>query len=1268
MGPAVQRAYEHLVACELVSPCVWVSEDSSGQLLGTIIGRTADEASDLTSPRASVGMSETLLSVIAGLAPQRIRLVALVLPGDEAPAPTSNSYGSTDWQERDLCHRANVAIVDNQAKMQEISHYCMVIPTVDSPDGLPIVPSIDPAFLRDRPWLNVLVAPEDRADDAAMAVPVSCSPAFPFHVAAALASLTAGWIGMAIDPFDSWSESPLTTGTASQRRLVVMRSRSRSLVVPSTADTVPSAALSKRSSWPIPRGTTPAIAPAGITTRVSEIFLEKPGSAFNVQLPDRQPAPKPKSIKWWQLFQIVWEWIRTRAREVAVDAVRRKINQAKDSIEDRIQNLVFGENSSLRLDNRGRFSGEDGEFAEYDITARLADIGGDDLLLRSQGINPAVWAALREWSFGLIDGGNFAPEVVTLLTDGPRRIVVTDPAFISPSPDDFGWWSPPVAVARLLGSAALSIRPCDALTADSIDRYLRSVLAAMAEVSPDDVEASRVVAPSPPVVNSPIPTPTASPIPGPPSAPGAEIAPPPLPPAPPAPPTEVVASDPPPPPPPPPAPVAAAADHPPTSTIEVAEPGSNGDGPPSGSITERGATGTSGSPAVETGPDVSAASVASELNRRASAEEIESALTSLRALRTKRAQSFHWQVSERIVGSINSASGALDWCVEQLNNPPGEELEKEAARARKRMRRKLVWSILRTVALIALGVVGFIFLPLTVLILAALLVISVASAIVNLFIGILKYFREHFRSDFEIQQAIGDFEFACTAVPKVLSELARLHSLYRQFLDWSELVGVMVHRPFGPPMVYSGRTHGTWVGGLFAHQVGEGEISADNMAALVSSQAVEVFKPAWLQSVFQEASERILTRYRRMTTSEEMDSDPDTDNNVIGGGDPLLDRSPRRFLLQTVRDGVALGEGRAGRMDEIIARLSELPPGGLCDSVDGNAPEPWLGDAVPKEAAAPFPGGLWIGEKKSDPPQVIHRVVWVPSGLASSTDADITVLPMQSNKRTLASTIVCVDLSGLVDCEDFTNGIRIFGDHPTPPVARVPVPPTVVLGGVRELIAFGGSGPDQSVLPVPGSIISPSGSPERPATGGTFSYIFMVDGQPCRYPVGAPVNYRLRLGAGPTEGFALVRDALQLMANVSGLEFRFDGTFYEMTEVDFSARCLWIAFVNPEDGDAGGTHGLGDMVLGLGGPVINGRDIVGGSVRIGNDPSVKPGFGPGHTLGGVLLHELGHALNLDHVDVQTELMFPCVTELSPDGFGPGDRMGLWLLGAGRGPY
>jgi hypothetical protein len=1053
-----------------------------------------------------------------------------------------------------------------------------------------------------------------------MAVPVSCSPAFPFHVAAALSSLTAGWIGMEIDPFESWVDSPLVEGTANSSRLVVMRSRSRSLVVPSTADTVPSAALAKRSTWPLPRGTTPAGMPAQTSRRAAEVFLSAPDHQFNARLPQPPQPERPKAIKWWQFFSLIWNWIRSRVREIAVDAVRRKIEQAKDSLEDRVQKLVLGENSALRLDRRGRHTGDIDEFEEYDLATRIQQIGGEDLLLRSQGMDPSIWPALREWSFGLIDGGQLPPEAVSLLTDGTKRIVLTDPSFVVPVPEDTGWWTPPVAVARELGGAAGALRACDVLAANSIEQYLREL---HSKVLADEQESeanstataapSSVLLPPPPTLIADLPAPpppVGAPIPAPDGTP---------------PPPENIAS----------------ADSGPVATDQVV---------------------------VESGPEVSADTVRSELGRRASAVEIEEALASLRAAQLGRVDTFHWQVGTRLAQSIGVATSAFDWCVEQINNPPGEEFEKNAARERKRLKRKVIFSILRTIGFLVLGVLAFVFLPLTMLILAAILAISVVSAIVNLVLGVIKYFRAHLQAEFEMTDVIGKFEFACTAIPAVIAELGRLHSLYRQFLDWSEVIGAVAHRPFGPPMVYSGRTHGNWVGGLYAHQVGEGEISADNMAALVSSQAKEVFQPAWLQSLFDDASDRILSRYQFMTTSDASDSDPDIDNKVLGAGDALVERSPRRFLLQMVKEGKALGEGRLLRMDEILGRLSELPPGRLCDSVDGADPELWLGDAVPKETAAPFPRGLWVGRRLNDPPSVSHRVVWVPSGLSAESTVDVKVLPMSSNRRTLASTIVCVDLSTLVEVDPAAPEITIFGSHPTPPVNRVPIPPTVVLGGPRELVAFAGTGPDQGLLPIPGSIISPAGTPERPASGGTFSYIFMVDGQPCRYPVGAPVNYRLRLDAGPTEGFALVKDALQLMANVSGIEFRFDGTFYEMSEVDFEKRCLWIAFVNPEDGDRGGTQGLGDMVLGLGGPVVRGRDIIGGSVRIGNDPTVKPGFGPGHTLGGVLLHELGHALNLDHVDVQTELMFPCVTELSPDGFGPGDRMGLWLLGAGRGPF
>lgn len=68
----------------------------------------------------------------------------------------------------------------------------------------------------------------------------------------------------------------------------------------------------------------------------------------------------------------------------------------------------------------------------------------------------------------------------------------------------------------------------------------------------------------------------------------------------------------------------------------------------------------------------------------------------------------------------------------------------------------------------------------------------------------------------------------------------------------------------------------------------------------------------------------------------------------------------------------------------------------------------------------------------------------------------------------------------------------------------------------------------------------------------------------------------------------------------------------------------------------------------------------------GNDAGAEPGFGPGHTLGSVVLHELCHAMNLSHVEVQSELMFPVATTLTPPLFGLGDEMGVWLLGVGRG--
>ena len=85
--------------------------------------------------------------------------------------------------------------------------------------------------------------------------------------------------------------------------------------------------------------------------------------------------------------------------------------------------------------------------------------------------------------------------------------------------------------------------------------------------------------------------------------------------------------------------------------------------------------------------------------------------------------------------------------------------------------------------------------------------------------------------------------------------------------------------------------------------------------------------------------------------------------------------------------------------------------------------------------------------------------------------------------------------------------------------------------------------------------------------------------------------------------------------------------------------------------------------VGVGGPVAyergNGQhEILGGGVVLRAGEDLANVFGPGANEGNVLLHELGHAMGLDHVDFPGQQMNPSLNETGPDGYAPGDRAGL----------
>ena len=59
---------------------------------------------------------------------------------------------------------------------------------------------------------------------------------------------------------------------------------------------------------------------------------------------------------------------------------------------------------------------------------------------------------------------------------------------------------------------------------------------------------------------------------------------------------------------------------------------------------------------------------------------------------------------------------------------------------------------------------------------------------------------------------------------------------------------------------------------------------------------------------------------------------------------------------------------------------------------------------------------------------------------------------------------------------------------------------------------------------------------------------------------------------------------------------------------------------------------------------------------------MRAGFGAGLTRGNLEQHELGHVIGLDHVQDRGQVMYPSISDQSPDGYGPGDRAGLSILG------
>lgn len=181
------------------------------------------------------------------------------------------------------------------------------------------------------------------------------------------------------------------------------------------------------------------------------------------------------------------------------------------------------------------------------------------------------------------------------------------------------------------------------------------------------------------------------------------------------------------------------------------------------------------------------------------------------------------------------------------------------------------------------------------------------------------------------------------------------------------------------------------------------------------------------------------------------------------------------------------------------------------------------------------------------------------------------------------------------------------------------------------------------------------------------------------------IHYRVN-PAGVAARVHLAQEGIARLEAASGLTFKYDGktsyiphnavrngqTVFQALDMEQKAHVPFVIAWAGQGTGSGNSNLLTSAEAGVG--TVSWRSGSSSQLRI-NDGAVvirrnagsilASGFKPNGSVGSLLLHELGHAVGLEHSQ-QGEIMYPIIGRGTPADYAAGDRRGLARVGRAAG--